>query len=96
MKVDAARAVLRHSEPPLDVVSVMSQSQDVQSDGMSESGPRLSIRKVDVDKRRERFEWWAGACQERQLITQQRGALSKISPMSAPGVRRAKVALSSG
>ena len=46
-----------------------------------------AIRKVDVEKRKERFDWRAVTGLEQPLIPQQR-ALSEISPMSAAGLPR--------
>jgi hypothetical protein len=50
-------------------------------------GAKQPIRKVDVEKRKERFEWPAGTGQERRLNPQKR-ALSKIGRTSGLGLTR--------
>jgi hypothetical protein len=47
--------------------------------------PVQPIGELDAGRQKERFEWWAGAGQERRLIPQER-ALYDIGPMSAPGL----------
>ena len=51
----------------------------------SAPGPRQPIKKVDWEKRKERFEWLVATGQERRLVPQKR-ALSEIGRMAALGL----------
>jgi hypothetical protein len=50
-------------------------------------GPGPPIRKVDVEREKERFDWWAGAAQEWQFISKYRPLL-EIGLTSALGLTR--------